>query len=249
MHKPLPDRAEQKRLAAEAAVGQVADGMIVGIGTGSTAAYAIAALGRRVGEGLRVTGVATSLATAAAARAAGIAIVDLAPIDRIDLCIDGVDEIDAGLRAIKGAGGAMLREKIVAAAADRMIAIADETKRVGQLGRKPVPVEVLPMAQAFVVREIARLGGDATVRCDPAGTAVRSDQGNIIIDAAFGAIADPAALATALSTVPGILGHGLFLVEIDTLYLGTADGVVTVDRDRESGEPPAARIQRPARSL
>jgi ribose 5-phosphate isomerase A len=238
----VPALAERKCAAAEAAVDRIDDGMIVGIGTGSTAAFAIAALGRRVAGGLRIEGVATSMATDVAARSAGIPIVDLAQFDRIDLCIDGVDEIDEQFRAIKGAGGAMLREKIVASTADRMIAIADDTKRVDGLGRQPVPIEVLPMARAFVARQIERLGGKPVTRCDASGSPVLSDQGNIIVDAFFGIIHDPDKLARELSMIPGALGHGLFLVEVDELYLGTDSGVFKLVRDerkrRSDDSPP-----------
>jgi ribose 5-phosphate isomerase A len=230
MPEPLPNRDAQKRAAAEAAVSQVQDGMRVGIGTGSTAAFAIEALGRRIAEGLRIEGLATSLATEEAARIAAIPLIDLGAIDGIDLCIDGVDEIDPAFRAIKGAGGAMLREKIVASAAGRMIAIADLSKRVDQLGRAPVPVEVLPMATALVAKAIGHLGGSSLVRRNQKGALVLTDQGNPIIDTAFGPISDPEALASSLSAIPGALGHGLFVSEIDELYLGTESGVLKFAR-------------------
>ena len=164
--------------------------MVVGLGTGTTAAFAIHALGRRVAEGLVIEAVATSEATARAARAAGVSIRDLADIAAIDLCIDGVDEIDPSFAAIKGAGGAMLREKIVASAARRMIAIADGSKAVDRLGGKPVPVEVLPSARAFVAARIGAFGGAPLLRRDAAGDAWRTDQGNIILDCRFAANAD-----------------------------------------------------------
>lgn len=201
--------------------------MVVGLGTGSTAAFAIAAIGRRVRQGLRVTGVPTSLATAAAAEAAGIPLTD--PPVEIDLAIDGVDEVDPLLRAIKGGGGAMLREKVVAATARRMIAIADAGKRVARLGAHPVPIEVLPFAATPVAAAVARLGGDGRWRMR-AGAAVTSDQGNPLLDAHFGPIADPAALAAALSAIPGLLGHGLFLTEIDLLIAAGPEGIVRSGR-------------------
>lgn len=216
---------EQKRAAAEAAVAEVAEGMVVGLGTGSTAAFAIEALGRRVRDGLAVTAVATSERTAAAAAAAGIRVIDMGDVAVLDLAIDGVDEIDPWCRAIKGAGGAMLREKVIAAAARRMVAIADASKPVAQLGARPVPVEVLPLARAFVARAIGELGGAAVVRTDAAGAPIATDGGNPILDASFGPIEDAAALATALSAVPGILGHGLFVSEIDAVYVASDHGV------------------------
>lgn len=220
---------DQKRAAAEAAVAEVNSGMLVGLGTGSTAAFAIAALARRVASGLTVRAVATSDRTEAAARSAGIAVIDLADLAAIDLCIDGVDEIDPKLRAIKGAGGAMLREKIVASAATRMIAVADASKQVDRLGHAPVPVEVLPFAQAAVMRRIGEHGGTPDLRTVD-GKPFRTDQGNLVLDCLFGPIADAAALATALSIIPGVLGHGLFPIEIDALYVGTDGGVVRVAR-------------------
>jgi len=225
-----PSIDDRKRAAAEAAVTEIADGMILGLGTGSTAAHAIAALSVRVGAGLRVDTVATSLRTADAARAAGVRVLDFSDVAAIDLCIDGVDEIDPALRAIKGAGGAMLREKIVASSAARMIAIADSSKEVVQLGNRPVPVEILPFAQAFLERRIERLGGAPSLRKRANDEVFRTDQDNFVLDCAFGPIADPEALAASLSELPGLLGHGLFLREIDTIYLGTEAGVIRRDR-------------------
>ena len=229
---PPDPRADQKRAAARAAVAEMGEGMRIGLGTGSTAAFAIEALGQRCRQGLRVEAVATSLASEAAARAAGIVVIDFSRIDTIDIAIDGVDEIDGAFRAIKGAGGAMLREKIVATAARRMIAIADATKRVDRLGAARVPVEILPFAEAFVSHAIRQNGGDPLLRIDRQGSAYRTDQGNAVLDCAFAEIADPAALAAALAGIPGLFGHGLFLCEIDALYLGTDSGVVKSDRGR-----------------
>ena len=222
--------AGQKRLAATSAVDEVCDGMIVGLGTGTTAAFAIEALGRRVAAGLAIVTVATSRACAHAAALAGLLLRDLSGIAAIDLCIDGVDEIDPAFRAIKGAGGAMLREKIVATAARRMIAIADSSKAVSHIGTRPMPVEVLPDAHACVSAAIDALGGAATLRCGPDGTAASTDQGNIILDCRFSAGTDWIALAPELGAIPGMLGHGLFLTEIDALYLGTSDGLIRSER-------------------
>ena len=214
---------DDKRLAALAAVAEIRAGMIVGLGTGSTAAFAIEALGAQVRAGLQVQAVATSLATEALARAAGIAIIDLPA--RIDLTIDGADEIDAALDALKGAGGAMLREKVVAAASDRMIVIADGSKRVAEIGAAKIPVEVLPFAHAFVATRLAALGAIVALR---AGV---TDQGNAILDCRFPLAVDHAALAAHIAAIPGALGHGLFLDEVDAAYIAT-DGVVTrLERD------------------
>ncbi len=208
-----------KRLAALAAVAEIRPGMIVGLGTGSTAAFAIEALGEQVRVGLQIKAVATSLATEASAHAAGIPLIAMPA--RIDLTIDGADEIDDALSAVKGAGGAMLREKVVAAASDRMIVIADGSKRVAAIGAAKIPVEVLPFAHAFVADRLATLGGAPTLRAG-----FTSDQGNPILDCYFPAGIDHAALAAAIDAIPGALGHGLFLVEVDAAYIAT-DGVVT----------------------
>jgi ribose 5-phosphate isomerase A len=216
---------DDKKLAAEAAVDEIAAGMLVGLGTGSTAAFAIARLGEKVAAGLAIRAVATSLASEAQARAAGIEILDFASVAHVDLTIDGADEIDPALRAIKGAGGAMLREKIVAAASRRMIVVADGSKQVARLGAKPVPVEVLPFAVAYVVEALKALGAEPVLRRAGAGV-FRTDQDNLIVDCMFAAPFDPIALAARLSAIPGALGHGLFINEVDAAYVA-ADGKVT----------------------
>jgi ribose 5-phosphate isomerase A len=223
------DIAARKRVAACAAVAEIEDGMLVGLGTGTTASFAIAALGERVAAGLKVTTVATSLAAGRAAQACGLPVLPFDTLARLDLAIDGADELDPQLRAIKGKGGAMLREKIVAAAADRMIVIVDGGKQVTQLGRGPLPVEVLPFAAAFVSNRIERLGAAVSLRMTDDGT-YRTDQDNVVLDCKFGSIGDPQALASALSAIPGILGHGLFLDEIGAAYVGRNDGVIQLSR-------------------
>jgi ribose 5-phosphate isomerase A len=223
-----PDHSNAKQRAAEAAIAEVTDDMLIGLGTGSTAAFAISGLGRRVREeGLRITTAGTSIATEAAARAVGIPFLPFDDLAAVDLCIDGADEIDPQFRAIKGGGGAMLREKIVASAATRMICIVDASKPVARLAR-PLPIEVLPFAHAYVTGTIRTLGAD------PVSRPKRSDQGNLLIDCDFGPIADPETLARTLDAVPGLLGHGLFLSEIDALYVGDETGV----ERRERGAKP-----------
>lgn len=217
---------DDKRLAAEAALGEVRDGMLVGLGTGSTVAFLIAALGERVRDGLRIEAVSTSIASARAAEALGIVVRDFAGVARVDLTIDGADEIDAQLRAIKGAGGAMLREKVVAAASDRMVVIADGTKRVDAIGAAKLPVEVLPFARSFVTARLEALG--AAVGLREGGT----DNGNLILDARFGRIDDARALAAAIDAIPGALGHGLFLGEVDAAYVADAGVVTRIERDQ-----------------
>jgi ribose 5-phosphate isomerase A len=225
----MVDVSDDKRAAAEAAVAEVRSGMRVGLGTGTTAAFAIDALANRARAGLSVETVATSLATAARATAAGLRVVDFADLDHVDIAIDGADEIDGELRAIKGGGGAMLREKIVAAAARRMIAIVDGSKRVERLGDRPVPVEVLPFAAGFVARRIEDLGGEVTLRRTD-GVVFATDQRNVILDCRFTALHNPDGLAAGLASIPGMLGHGLFLDEIDALYVGAGGTVRRIER-------------------
>ncbi len=228
--RPLEDDVTaQKWAAACAAVAEIADGMLVGLGTGTTANFAIVALAERVAAGLKVTSVATSLAAGRAAEAAGLQVLPFDTLAKLDLAIDGADELDPQLRAIKGKGGAMLREKIVAAAATRMIVVVDAGKQVIELGTAPLPVEVLPFAARFVSDRIEHLGASVSLRM--ADDAVyRTDQGNIILDCRFGPIDDPQALGSALSAIPGMLGHGLFLDEIDVAYVGRSDGVARLTR-------------------
>ena len=220
---------DDKRLAAEAAVAEVQADMCVGLGTGSTVRFAIDALAARVRDGLRIAAVATSERSAVQARAGGIVVRDFADVATVDLTIDGADEIDARLRAIKGAGGAMLREKVVAAASTRMVVIADASKQVAAIGAAKLPVEVLPFARAFVARRLAALGAQVTVRPEP------TDNGNLVLDATFAVFPEPIALAAAIDALPGALGHGLFLREVDAAYVA-ANGVVTrLERGAGSG--------------
>lgn len=206
-----------KKAAALAAADEVKAGMLVGLGTGSTAAFLIDELGRRFADGLEFSAVATSVASEKQAKGLGIPVLPFSEVAHIDLAIDGADEIDPALRAIKGAGGAMLREKCVAASAARMVVIADGSKRVAQLGAMPVPCETLEFAQSFVAGALAELGAEVVLR-QKDGAPYRTDQDNLILDCHFGLIADPAALAAYLSSIPGMLGHGLFVTEIAGLY-------------------------------
>jgi ribose 5-phosphate isomerase A len=221
-----------KKAAALAAADEVQTGMVVGLGTGSTAAFLIDALGRRLADGLKFRAVATSIASERQASGLGIPVLPFSEVANIDLAIDGADEIDPELRAIKGAGGAMLREKCVAAAAARMVVIADSSKKVSQLGTSmPVPCETLPFAQAFVGRALADLGARVVLRTKD-GAPYRTDQDNLILDCHFGPIADPAGLAASLSSIPGMLGHGLFVTEIAGFYCAK-DGSATFTRRNE----------------
>lgn len=220
----LAGRDALKRAAALAAVAEVEDGMIVGIGTGTTASFAIAALAQRAIAGLRVSTVATSIASARLATSLGLRVIAFDDLHAVDIGIDGVDEIDGRLHAIKGAGGALLREKIVAAAAGQMIIIADEAKQVAQIGARALPVEVLPFAGGFVARRVADLGARVVLRL--AGSEwYQTDQQNHILDCHFGPIDQPERLAAQLACIPGLLGHGLFLTEIDRAYIAMPAGV------------------------
>lgn len=221
---------DDKRLAAEAAVAEVRDGMLVGLGTGSTAKHAINAIGARVREGLRIRAVATSVASAAQAEALGIALLDMADVARVDLTIDGADEIDGALVAIKGAGGAMLRERVVAAASTRMIVIADGSKRVQRLGAAPVPVEVVPFARESVAAALHALGAAPALRLTD-GRPYLTDQNNLVLDCRFAAFPEPRALAAALQAMPGLVGHGLFLDEVDAAYISTGGTVTKLERE------------------
>jgi len=198
-----------KRAAAERALEEVRDGMSLGLGTGSTARFFVEGLGLRVRQGLKVWGVPTSAATAELARELGIEMRD-SITEPLDLTVDGADEIDPDLNLIKGLGGALLREKVVAAAARRMIVIATADKLVPQLGGVPLPVEVLPLLWEMTAGRLRETGMEPHLRSGPSGTYF-SDNGNYILDCQFQPGADLTLLAAQLDAIPGVLGHGLFL--------------------------------------
>lgn len=221
-------RSEQKRDAAEAAVALVTDGMVVGLGTGSTAYFAIAALIRRVAEGLRIRAIPTSERSAQQAREGGIELTDFSAVTVLNLTIDGADAITrSGLHLIKGLGGALLREKIVAAASERLIIVADETKLVDQLGANvPLPVEIVPFGWQFTADRLSKLAGEAVLRRGDDGTPFRTDGGNFILDCRSGAIDDPAALDATLHNVVGVVETGLFIGRATEVFLAAPAGVV-----------------------
>jgi ribose 5-phosphate isomerase A len=227
---------ELKRQAAARALEEVRDGMKLGLGTGSTAKHFVELLGERVRGGLNVVGVPTSETTRADAERCGIALTTLDEIDRLDLTIDGADEVNPALDLIKGGGGALLREKIVAAASDRMIVIADESKWVDALGRFPLPIEVIPFGLAATQRAIAlafaecRVSGRMVLRKGKAGHFFVTDGGHWIVDAHLGRIEDAPRLSGLLSKIPGVVEHGLFIALASTAVLAGAHGIRVVER-------------------
>lgn len=222
---------ELKREAARKALDYVKTGMKVGLGTGSTAAEFVALLGARAKEGLDVACVATSEATAAQARGLGLKLATLDELPHLDLVVDGADEATPRLELIKGGGGALLREKIVAMASDTMIVIADESKLVDHLGRFPLPVEVVRFGleatkmMIAAVAESAGCEGELRLRMKSDGQPFLTDNGNLILDCAFTRIEDPDALADALAVVPGVVEHGLFLDIADVLIIASNAGI------------------------
>jgi len=206
-----------KKLAAARALELVRPGMRLGLGTGSTAKHFVALLGERVAAGLDVLCVSTSEVTEAQARTLGIKMSTLDEAPELDLTVDGADEIDSNLRLIKGGGAALLREKIVASASARMVVIADDSKLVAQLGRFPLPIEVVPfgleVTRRAVMAAVASAGstGELVLRRRPDGSVLLTDGGHYILDAHLGAITEPETLSAALAGIPGVVEHGLFL--------------------------------------
>ncbi|MCD1294833.1 ribose 5-phosphate isomerase A [Methanocella sp. CWC-04] len=223
--KNLSGSEEAKRNAAEKACELVTDGMVVGLGTGSTTAHAIKYLGRKVVEdGLKIKGVPTSYASEALAIECGIPLTSLTESPELDIAIDGADQVDAALNVIKGGGAAHTREKIVSMSAAKFVVIIDDKKYTDVLARS-VPIEVIPYARRLVEKELSKLGGKCTVR---SGTGkdgpVISDNGNMILDCEFGRILEPAALSVKLSRIPGLVEHGIF-TNASMVYIGYEDKV------------------------
>jgi ribose 5-phosphate isomerase A len=239
--EPGVARDALKRAAAEAAVELVQDGMVVGLGTGSTAAFAIEALARRHGQGLRFVGIPTSERTAAQAAAAGIPLTSFAEHRQIDLTIDGADEVERGtLNLIKGLGGALLHEKIVAAASRRLAIVVDGAKLVDRLGtHAPLPVEVVSFGLEATRTALEGLGASAVLRLSPSGEPFVTDSGNRILDCRFGPITDPALLEKRIRRVVGVIESGLFIGRADPVFVADAAGVHRLDSARaHRGGPP-----------
>ena len=216
---------EEKEGAGRAAAKLVHDGDVVGLGTGSTAYFAVVALGERVRAGLKIIGIPTSVQTDELARAVGIPLTTLDEHPVIDITIDGADEIGPKLDLIKGGGGALLREKVIATASKKRVVVADSSKVVSVLGKFPLPVEVISFARTVVEKKIVSLGALPKLRTRPDGSPFITDNGNQILDCSFGKIDDPAALALILSNTPGIVEHGLFIGLAKLALVGRGDRV------------------------
>lgn len=229
------DRDALKRAAAEAAVQIVQDGMIIGLGTGSTAAFVVEALARRHREGLQFIGIPTSERTAAQAKAANIPLTSFREHREIDLTIDGADEVERGtLNLIKGLGGALLHEKIVAAASRRLAIVVDGLKLVDRLGaRSPIPVEVVAFGVEATQAALESIGATARLRQSAAGEPFVTDSGNRILDCSFGPIVDPATLEKRIRQVVGVVESGLFIARADVVFVADTSGVYHLENTRD----------------
>jgi ribose 5-phosphate isomerase A len=221
---------QEKEAAARASLKFIKDGQVVGIGTGSTAAYFIQALGEKVKNGLKIRGISSSVRSRDQAAGLGIPMTTLDECPEIDVTVDGADEVDPQLRLIKGGGGALLREKIVASATKQFVIVVDETKRVAVLGKFPLPVEVIEFARAVVVRKIEALGAQVTLRLKADGTPFVTDEHNHILDCHFGQIPDADGLAYKLSDMPGVVEHGLFIGMANVVLVANGSEVLELRR-------------------
>jgi len=225
------DAAEAAKIvAAQKSLEFVKDGMVVGLGSGSTATHFIKLLGEKVKAGLKIRSISSSKASEDLARALSIPITDFRQASEIDVAIDGADEIGPHLALVKGGGGALLREKIVASAAKRFIVVADSSKIVPRLGKFPLPVEVIPMAAPLVQKRILALGIPSKVRQTKTGGEYITDEGNLILDCACGEIADPGALAASIRAMVGVVEHGLFLNMAEMALVADGAEVKTIYR-------------------
>jgi ribose 5-phosphate isomerase A len=221
------DEQALKQAAAESAAARITDGMIVGLGSGTTAALAVDVIGRRVREGLRISGIPTSERTEAQARSLGIPLTTLTDVTRIDMTIDGADEVSEGaLNLIKGLGGALLREKIVASVTERLVIVADDRKLVSRLAtRSPVPVEVTPFGWEATARKLSAMGARPVLRRSGDGKPFISDGGHNILDCGFDPVESPETLARELDHVVGLVEHGLFIGMATEVHLAGPGGV------------------------
>ena len=221
---------QEKEAAARASLQFVKDGQVVGLGTGSTAAFFIKLLAERVNAGLRIRGIPTSDRSRELAASLGIPLTTLDECQEIAVTVDGADEVDPQLRLIKGGGGAMLREKIVASATKQLVIVADASKQVPVLGKFPLPVEVIQFAQALVAKRIAALGAQVSVRTGADGKPFVTDEHNHILDCRFGQIPDADGLARQLSDMPGVVEHGLFVGMASVVLFARGSEIVELRR-------------------
>jgi ribose 5-phosphate isomerase A len=222
---------QEKQAAARASLRFVHDGNVVGLGTGSTAAFAVRYLAERVHAGLKIRGIPTSAHTRELADTAQIPLTSLDEVQQIDVTIDGADEFDPQLNLIKGGGGALLREKVVASASKLLVIIADSSKQVPVLGRFPLPVEVISFAQALVKVRIEALGARVKLRQYAYGNPFVTDEGHHILDCDFGRIPDPPGLARKLESMPGVVEHGLFIGMAGVVLVGDGNQVHELRRN------------------
>jgi ribose 5-phosphate isomerase A len=220
---------ESKRIAAESAVEYIKDGMIVGLGTGSTAYWAIQKIGQRIKQGLQIKAIATSFNSEIMAKQLGIRMVSFSEIEEIDLTIDGADEVDKEWNLIKGGGGALLREKIVAAASKQLLIIIDESKLVNHLGKFPLPVEIVKFGFEMTMKKLNQFNRKTKLRLIDNKPFV-TDNGNYIIDCDFGIIGHPQELHNKINLIPGVVDNGLFVNFTKQVIVGYPDGTVRLEK-------------------
>jgi len=215
----------EKEMAARAGLKYVHDGQIIGLGSGSTATIAIRLLAERVRDGLTIRGIPSSVQSRDLALQLGIPLTTFDEYQQIDVTIDGADEFDPALNLIKGGGGAMLREKVVASASKQLVIVTDSSKQVPVLGRFPLPVEVIGFAEPLVAKKISDLGASVARRCDSSGKPYTTDEGHHILDCRFGEISDPPTLSRNLSEMPGVVEHGMFVGMANVVLMAKAGAV------------------------
>ncbi|MBM7678860.1 ribose 5-phosphate isomerase A [Gracilibacillus alcaliphilus] len=218
----------EKQLVGQKAVEYIEEGMIVGLGTGSTVNIVLRELGNKVKQGLKIHGVATSKFTEERALELHIPLIDVADIDHIDIMIDGADEANDQFNLIKGAKGALLREKMIATSSTHFVVVIGEQKYVHKLGAFPLPVEIVPYAWKVTIRQVERLGCRVTLRMSESDIPFITDNGNYIIDCHFNHIEEPSVLSTQINAIPGVVDNGLFVDMADTMIIGKADGKIEI---------------------